>query len=405
MKVYFGFNAIIQDGMGTAALNLLKALRHSGVQVQPIHPWKQIAIPEFFEFDPIFLTDSSEEPSLASTFRGMVETINNDPDCTIFSHFGSPNWAAILPFLRKDIRVVVSVHSITPSALKIALAHHQRASRFVAVSWEVENRLTKKIKASEHWKIARVTNAVDETAFKKKTYFAASQGTKRIVYIGRVEDYTKGADKIPKVAKKFKEQGFKFSWDIYGYFHWGYEARFFDQLRSSGVEDVVHYQGCVGPAEIPDLLSTYDIMVMPSNHEGLPLSLLESMAAGLTCVVSRIPDVTDRIIDHAVDGFLVDKRDIDGFARMIRLAGEDLDLRKSIGQAAQNKVASSFSLAQHGENYRRVFAEAMRDRSYLESFPFQSLSDSLQFTPKAIKSHLLARILPESVKRVLKRYL
>ncbi len=391
--------------MGTAALNLLKALRQTEVRVQPIHPWRQISIPEYFDFDPLFVTDLSEEPPLEATFRGMVETINNDPECTIFSHFGSPNWAVIVPYLRKDIRVVVSVHSITPSALKIALAHHERVSRFVAVSWEVEKRLKRKIAKRDHWKISLVTNAVDAVEFKRKVYFTEPNQKMKIIYIGRVEDYTKGADKIPKIAKKLKEAGVNFAWDIYGYFHWGYEERFFGQLRAHDVADVVQYQGCVSPADIPDVLSRYDVMVMPSNHEGLPLSLLEAMSAGLTCVASRLPDVTDRIVDSSINGFLVGKRDIDGFARVIQVAGDNLEMRKEIARTAPEKVAKEFSLSNHGEAYRCVFEQAAKDTSYLSSFPFRTLADSVRFTPKAIKSHLLARIIPGPLKRILKRYL
>ncbi|KAA6183945.1 glycosyltransferase family 4 protein [Thiohalocapsa marina] len=405
MKIYLGFNAIMQDGMGTAALSLLKALRQTGLQVQPVHPWRQIAVPEYYEFDPLFITEDQEEPPLEVTFRGMVEAINSDPDCAVFSHFGSPNWAAIVPYLRKDIRVVVSVHSVTPSALKIALANQQRVSRFVAVSWQVENRLRKKIAAKDHWKISLVTNAIDVDLFKVKTTFTNPQDKIKIVYIGRVEDYTKGADKIPKIASQIKAAGFDFVWDVYGYFHWGYETRFYDQLKASAVDEVIHYKGCVSPAEIPDLLSQYDIMVMPSNHEGFGLSLVEAMAVGLTCVVSRLPDVTDRIIQSSVNGFLVNKRDINGFAGMIIQAGQDLALRKSIARAARESVAQHYSLRNHGERYRRVFEEAVRDNSYLGCFPLRALADISNATPKAVKSHILARLIPGPVKRILKRFL
>lgn len=402
MKVIFGFNALNQDGMSTAAITLMRALKMQGVEVQPVHAWHDIKVPHYEEeFHPIFVSDSEDEPKVEDVIEKMVSIVNGDHDCNIFSHFGSPNWACILPYLREDIRVVVSCHSITPSALKISLAYKDRVSAFVPVSWEVEKKLKNKLSRREQAKIHLVTNVVEADKFTPKQDYHQS-GKIKILFFGRVEDVTKGCDKIPQIARKLKERGLNFKWDLYGYFHWGFEERFFPLLKEYDVEDVVKYQRCLNADEIPSILPSYDIMVMPSNHEGFGLALVEAMCVGLPCVASLLPNVTDRIVNDGEEGALAEKNDISGFADKIYAFATDEELRERVGRAARTKVLSDFSIEKQGEGYRMVFQEILSSKNFC-TLKAPSLEEFKQ--PSLVKPHILARILPLWLKRFLKRYI
>lgn len=402
MKVYFGFNDIRQDGMGSEAMYLLKALKDCGIEVQPIHPWKKVLIPQYIEeYKPIFLRETEEEPELSSVIKDMVDVINSDTECNIFCHFGSPNWACVIPYLRPDIRIVVSVHSITPSALKIATAYNERVSRFVAISWELENILYNKLNKNIHNKISLITNALDINKYTEKVY--NKNAITKIVFFGRIEDYTKGCDKIPPIAKILKDKGLNFEWDFYGYFHWGYENRFYKLNKEYSVEDIITYKGCLQPEEINDTISKYDIMVMPSNHEGFGLALIEAMAMGLTCVASKINNVTDKILAHKKEGYLCNRNNISEFANYIYEAANNFELRKEIGRAARKKVIENFTLEVQGEKYKKLFTEIIAENNYSIIQPNQSLENFKQ--PNMVKPHILARILPTWFKRILKKYI
>lgn len=401
MKIIFGFNDIRQDGMGTEAINLMRTLREQGIDVQPIHAWNKILIPGYVEeFHPIFIRDQEEEPLVEDVITDMVATINNDASCSIFSHFGSPNWACVIPYLRADIRIVVSVHSITPSALKIALAYHERVSAFVAISWGIRDRLLKALK-KEYNKINLITNAIDTTLYSPSSNSNINRDCLKIIFFGRIEDYTKGCDKIPQIANILKTQGVKFEWDFYGYFHWGYENRFYKLNEKYGVSDVIKYRGCLNPSEVPEILSQYDLMVMPSNHEGFGLALAEAMAAGLCCVASHIPKVTDMILNSGTEGFLMGRNDITGFAKAIKTLCEDGSLRKLIGENAREKVCKQFSLQKQGLEYVQLFSRIMNSQDY-HLIPNPTSLDEFKM-PEIVKSHKLARILPVWLKRLLKR--
>lgn len=402
MKVYFGFNDIRQDGMGTEAMALMRALKKEGIDVQPIHAWKAIYVPGYIEeFNPIFISESEEEPAIQDIIKDMVSTLNSVPKDSIFSHFGSPNWACVIPYLRSDIRVVVSVHSITPSALKIATAYKERVSSFIAISWEVEKILLKKLPKKNHKKISLITNALDINNYPIKKFI--DNDIINIVFFGRIEDYTKGCDKIPAIAKILKDKGLKFKWDFYGYFHWGYENRFYELNKKYDVEDVISYKGCLQPDEINGTISKYDIMVMPSNHEGFGLALIEAMSIGLTCVASNIKDVTNRILENRKEGFLCNKNDINDFAECIYNAATNFELRISIGKAAHKKINENFTLDIQGKKYKNLFKEILQKKDYSLIEPSQSLDNFKQ--PDLVKPHILARLLPIWIKRILKKYL
>lgn len=400
MKVILGFNDIKQDGMGTASTTLMRALKNQGIKVQPIHAWHDIDLPGYEEeFHPIFIYDRKVEQKVEDLIEKMISTVNDDPDCNIFSHFGSPNWACILPFLRKDIRIVVSVHSVTPSALKTAFAYRERVSAYVPVSWEVENKIRKKLKSSEQTKVYRITNVVDVDRFIPKQDYA-DDGMTKIVFFGRVEDVTKGCHKIAPIAKILKSKGLKFEWNIYGYFHWGFESHFYELLKENEVEDVVLYKGCLDPDEIPTMLSQHDIMVMPSNHEGFGLALAEAMCAGLPCVASRLHDVTDMIVEEGKEGELCDRNNINDFAEKIYRFATNEQLREKVGRAARIKIENNFSMESQGVGYKYVFTNALTSNNY-KMIKAPSLVNYKQ--PEIVKAHILARILPLWFKKILKK--
>ena len=85
---------------------------------------------------------------------------------------------------------------------------------------------------------------------------------------------------------------------------------------------------------IPNLIewySTADIFFFPSKQEGLPVALMEAMAAGLPCVASKIRGITD-LVEHGKGGYLCDAQDIDGYARAIVELAQDEKTRSEMGK-------------------------------------------------------------------------
>lgn len=94
--------------------------------------------------------------------------------------------------------------------------------------------------------------------------------------------------------------------------------------------------------DIIELLNTADIFAFPSFREGLSVALMEAMAAGLPCVVSRIRGNVD-LIEEKVNGFWCDAEDIDAFAISLNQLIAHKELRKQMCVANQKKVGQNDS--------------------------------------------------------------
>jgi len=115
--------------------------------------------------------------------------------------------------------------------------------------------------------------------------------------------------------------------------------------------------------DVQDLLQAADAFVLPSHEEGMSLSLLEAMAAGLPVVATDIPG-NRALVEPGVHGVLTPPRDAAQLARAILEVWDRPVWATLLGQAARQRVAASFSLeacvAKHLDHFDRWIAEKRR---------------------------------------------
>lgn len=105
--------------------------------------------------------------------------------------------------------------------------------------------------------------------------------------------------------------------------------------RSAGVADRVRFLG--HRDDVPSLLAAVDLYVLPSLFEGLPLGVLEAMAAGtpvLATAVSGTPDV----VEDGGNGVLVPPGDATSLAAAIESLAASPDLRRALAASALETV-------------------------------------------------------------------
>lgn len=68
--------------------------------------------------------------------------------------------------------------------------------------------------------------------------------------------------------------------------------------------------------DIPDVLYASDLFVFPSKHEGLPVSLMEAMAAGLPVICSKIRGCVD-LVHEGINGYLFNPNEIEDIKKVI----------------------------------------------------------------------------------------
>ena len=401
MKVFTLFNEIKRDGMGSAAMTLVKAIKAQGIDVQPIHAWHEIDFPEYeAECKPIFVdndgygVDSAHLPKMVA----KIDELAQDGDVVI--NFGTSNWLACVPYIKHGIRVVTAVHSINPSTLKLGRAYPERVSAFVCISKGVMDRFLKKLPKRYHHKVSLIPNAISVAEKPKSDW--SNDGVLRILYLGRIEATSKGCDKIPKILHELKKRGVAAKLDLYGYFH-NWEQQWWAAVDKAGVRDLVEYKGEISHERVYDVMREYDVFLSPSNFEGFSLSNSEAMSCRLPIVTSLIKGVTDWICDNGRCGITVDKMDIAGFADALENLAKDPERRKVIGQAARERINSMASFDAHSRLYADMLRKVSDERDYSVTKPHCALESYVQ--PEFLKPWSLARLLPVWLKTWLRRYM
>lgn len=106
--------------------------------------------------------------------------------------------------------------------------------------------------------------------------------------------------------------------------------------RDLGVEEQVRFIGAIAYEEMPRWYNLADVVVMTPRSDGLPNSLLETMACGTVPVLARMEQY-DGLVRHGVNGLLVDA-DPSAIAEALATAIADEGLRRRIGEANQSVV-------------------------------------------------------------------
>jgi len=107
--------------------------------------------------------------------------------------------------------------------------------------------------------------------------------------------------------------------------------------RELGIEERVVFTGVLTEEEKADLLSSCDLFVLPSLHEGFGICYIEAMSAGLPVIASRTGGQTD-FIEDGVNGILVDAGDNEELASAIRRLHDDRETLASMGAENRKKA-------------------------------------------------------------------
>ena len=123
--------------------------------------------------------------------------------------------------------------------------------------------------------------------------------------------------------------------------------------KQLNLDSKVHFLGF--RKDVKELLKSADVFVLPSYREGLSRSLMEAMASGLPCVVSKIRGNVDLVEDN-INGFLCNPDDVDAFAKAIDILAADEDLRNSIKKANLEKI-KGFDTSVAENEMRKIYQE------------------------------------------------
>jgi colanic acid/amylovoran biosynthesis glycosyltransferase len=126
------------------------------------------------------------------------------------------------------------------------------------------------------------------------------------------------------------------------------------QIADLSLSDCITLAGSVGHDRIKEELAKADVFVLPSFAEGIPIALMEAMAAEVPVISTAIAGIPE-LIEHGKEGILVRASDSSGLADAIEsiLSGE-ADTRPMLDRAAE-KVRSEYDVETNSRELGEIF--------------------------------------------------
>ena len=133
--------------------------------------------------------------------------------------------------------------------------------------------------------------------------------------------------------------------------------------------------------DVAGTLELATVSCLPSYREGLPKSLLESIAMGLPCVATDVPGCREAVV-NGVNGFLVPPRDPLALSQALERLLSNPSLLQQFGQASRTMAVDQFSSDLINEQtlhlYRSLAPPVSSSRPSLSSIPSESSPSTAQ---------------------------
>ena len=128
------------------------------------------------------------------------------------------------------------------------------------------------------------------------------------------------------------------------------------QADSLGVSERTTFTGSRG--DVAALLPAFDVFALTSRFEGLPIALLEAMAAGLPSVVTPIGGIAE-VLTEGVEGWFAPVGDPTAFAGKLDQLFSDVAGRRAMGAAARLR-AKDFDIGPAIRRVEQIYDEVLR---------------------------------------------
>jgi glycosyltransferase involved in cell wall biosynthesis len=131
-------------------------------------------------------------------------------------------------------------------------------------------------------------------------------------------------------------------------------------IKDLNLTDKVTILTWIDPQQRDELLEAADAFILPSYNEGLPMSMLESMAWGLPVIVTPVGGIPEVIV-HKENGLLVEPGNQEQLVAAMQSLIRDEDLRMSLGMAARHSV-TGLDIHSYMKSLVEVYSSVIEER-------------------------------------------
>lgn len=125
------------------------------------------------------------------------------------------------------------------------------------------------------------------------------------------------------------------------------------QVHEYGLDRSIVFAGV--SAEMPAVYGAMDLLIMPSLSEGLPMTMLEAMAAGIPVMATPVGDIPKVIIDGE-SGFVFASGNVEALIEKIQMIYDRRDMLREVAICGQQIVRADYSSVQMANEYRKIYS-------------------------------------------------
>ncbi len=186
---------------------------------------------------------------------------------------------------------------------------------------------------------------------------APKHSGKHLLFVGRLAG-VKGVPVLLNAVAKLKDQHPDLRVTLIGD---GPDRADLEAMSTSlDLEQLVEFTGYKSQSEVAETLAQTDVFVLPSFAEGVPVVLMEAMAAQVPVVTTQIAGVPE-LVRNGESGVLVPPGDEDALIAALDCLLQSQDLRRKMGAAGRDIVSADFNVQQEAARLSQLFCAYGQD--------------------------------------------
>ncbi|MBE5965889.1 MAG: glycosyltransferase family 4 protein [Lachnospiraceae bacterium] len=180
-----------------------------------------------------------------------------------------------------------------------------------------------------------------------------NERSNRILYLG-VMTQRKGLNDILTAVKEENCLPDGYQVVLYGPdFDYGIK----EKLQRFHLEDKIEYKGYLNTGEKDEVFGNTAINILPSYREGLPMTILETMAYGIPNITTDVAAIPEAVTDE--NGILIKSGDIKGLAKAIYELCSNHQMRLEKSKKAYETIQEKFNLEKHMGQLLRIYSDLL----------------------------------------------
>lgn len=237
----------------------------------------------------------------------------------------------------------------TPRRLRQALALEPLTQAHIGVSEGVKTSLIERGFPPE--KCLAICNGIDLERFPQSTQPLRWQEREPAIYMASRFARQKDHASLIKALGILRRQGCTPTLYLAGGGKSALKAKAEQLVSELGLTQQVRFLGNV--SDLPLRLSQTQIFVLATHWEGMPLALVEGMAAGCACVVSDVIGARE-VITPEVNGLRVPESDPEALAQALKKLLDNPELAQNLGLAARDHALNHYGREHMWQQYQKL---------------------------------------------------